>query len=275
MELRLAYGPGPDDAFMFFGLAKDKTPTGRFHFVHIIRDIETLNRKALQGEYDATAISFHAYAYVADKYTLLHSGAGLKDRSGPIIASHQALRPQDLSGKKIAIPGIMTSAHLALKLFCHDFEAVVIPFDQIINVVERGAIDAGLLTRENQVIYRQRPLHKIMDLGERWHQLTGFPLPLRGIAVRKELGVETIREISGILRESIYYAFNHREAALDYAMQCARKIDLKTTDSFIASCMNEQTLDCGPEGRRAIQIFLDKAFEARLTPLKIQAEFIE
>jgi 1,4-dihydroxy-6-naphthoate synthase len=275
MEIRIAYSPDSDDAFMFYALAKDKAPSGRFHFSHTLQDIETLNRKALQGEYEITAISFHAYAYTADKYMLLPSGASMGDCYGPMVVARQTWRPEDLSGKKIAIPGTMTSAYLALKLFHSDFEAIVIPFDQIMNAVERGAVDAGLLINESQLTYRKHQLHKIVDLGEWWHQLTGLPLPLRGNVVRRDLGQENIREISQLLRESIHYALTHREDALNYAMQYARDLDIKTADKFVGMYVNERTLDYGPEDRRAVQLFFDKAYEAKLIPAHIQAEFAE
>jgi 1,4-dihydroxy-6-naphthoate synthase len=275
MEIRIAHSPDSDDAFMFYALAKDKIPTGKFSFSHTLQDIETLNRKALQGEYEITAISFHAYAYIADKYILLPSGASMGDRYGPVIVARHAWRPEDLSGKKIAIPGTMTSAFLALKLFHSNFQALVIPFDQIMNAVERGAVDAGLLIHEGQLTYRQHQLHKILDLGEWWNQLTGLPLPLGGNAVRRDLGQENIREISRLLRESIQYALTHREEALDHAMQYARDLDIKTADKFVGMYVNERTLDYGPDGRRAVQLFFDKAYEAKLIPSQIQAEFAE
>jgi 1,4-dihydroxy-6-naphthoate synthase len=275
MEIRIAHSPDSDDAFMFYALAKDKVPTGKFKFSHTLQDIETLNRKAMQGEYEITAISFHAYAYIADKYILLPSGASMGDRYGPIIVARQAWRPNDLSGKRIAIPGTMTSAYLALKLFHPNFEALVLPFDQIMNAVERGAVDAGLLIHEGQLTYTQHQLYKIVDLGEWWNQLTGLPLPLGGNVVRRDLGQEDIREISRLLRESIQYALTHREEALDHAMQYARDLDVKTADKFVGMYVNERTLDYGPDGRRAVQLFFDKAYEAKLIPSQIQAEFAE
>jgi 1,4-dihydroxy-6-naphthoate synthase len=275
MEIRIAHSPDSDDAFMFYALAKDKVQTGKFHFSHTLQDIETLNRKALQAEYEITAISFHAYAYIADKYILLPSGASMGDRYGPIIVARQAWRPENLSGKRIAIPGTMTSAYLALKLFHPNFEALVLPFDQIMNAVERGAVDAGLLIHEGQLTYHQHQLYKIVDLGEWWNQLTGLPLPLGGNVVRRDLGQENIREISRLLRESIQYALTHREDALDHAMQYARDLDVKTADKFVGMYVNERTLDYGPDGRRAVQLFFDKAYEAKLIPSQIQAEFAE
>lgn len=210
MEIRIAHSPDSDDAFMFYALATDKLPTGRFHFSHTLQDIETLNRKALSGEYEVTAISFHAYAYIADKYALLPSGASMGDRYGPMIVAREPWKQDELHGKKIAIPGTMTTAYLALKLFQPDFKAEVIPFDQIMQAVQNKTVDAGLLIHEGQLTYSNYRLHKIVDLGEWWYQITGLPLPLGGNAIRRDLGKENIREISRLLRESIQYALDHR-----------------------------------------------------------------
>jgi 1,4-dihydroxy-6-naphthoate synthase len=275
MEIRVAHSPDSDDAFMFYALAKDKVPTGKFHFSHTLQDIETLNRKALDGVYEITAISFHAYPYIADKYMLLPSGASMGDRYGPMIVAREPWSPEDLLGKKIAIPGAMTSAYLAMKLFQSNFEAVIIPFDQIMSAVQNGSVDAGLLIHEGQLTYQQYHLHKIVDLGEWWNQLTGLPLPLGGNAVRRDLGKENIREVSRLLRESIQYALDHRKEALDYAMQFARELDIETADRFVGMYVNERTIDYGPEGRRAVQLFFDKAYEAKLIPSPIQAEFAD
>jgi 1,4-dihydroxy-6-naphthoate synthase len=275
MEITIAHSPDSDDAFMFYALAKGKLPTGKFHFTHTLQDIETLNRKALRGEYEITAISFHAYAFIADKYMLLPSGASMGDRYGPMIVAREPWRPEELSGKEIAIPGTMTSAYLALKLFKPDFQPVVIPFDQIMDAVQMGSVDAGLLIHEGQLTYSEHRLHKIVDLGEWWDELTGLPLPLGGNVVRRDLGQENIKEISRLLRESIQYALTHREDALNHAMQYARDLDVKTADRFVGMYVNERTLDYGEEGRRAVQLFLDKAYQARLIPSQIRTEFAE
>jgi 1,4-dihydroxy-6-naphthoate synthase len=275
MEIRIAHSPDSDDAFMFYALAKDKLQTGKFRFTHTLQDIETLNRKALRGEYEITAISFHAYAYIADKYMLLPSGASMGDRYGPLVVAREAWRPEELSGKEIAIPGTMTSAYLALKLFQPDFQAVVIPFDQIIEAVQTGSVDAGLLIHEGQLTYSKHHLHKIVDLGEWWYQLTGLPLPLGGNVVRRNLGPENIKEISRLLRESIQYALIHREDALNYAMQYARDLDIQTADRFVGMYVNERTLDYGVDGRRAVQLFFEKAFQAKLIPSPVRADFAD
>ncbi len=275
MEIQIAHSPDSDDAFMFYALAKDKLPTGKFHFTHTLQDIETLNRKALRGEYEITAISFHAYAFIADKYMLLPSGASMGDRYGPLVVAREAWRPEELAGKEIAIPGTMTSAYLALKLFQPDFQAVVIPFDQIMDAVQIGSVDAGLLIHEGQLTYSDHNLHKIVDLGEWWHQLTELPLPLGGNVVRRDLGLENIKEISRLLRESIQYALTHRQDALNYAMQYAGGLDIETADRFVGMYVNERTLDYGAEGRRAVQLFFDKAYQAKLIPSPIRAEFAD
>jgi 1,4-dihydroxy-6-naphthoate synthase len=275
MEIRIAHSPDSDDAFMFYALARDKVPTGKFRFSHTLQDIETLNRKALDGEYEITAISFHAYVYIADKYVLLPSGASMGDRYGPMVVAQKPWSQEELRGKKIAIPGTMTTAYLALKLFQPDFEAVVVPFDQIMTAVQNGAAEAGLLIHEGQLTYARHQLHKIVDLGEWWNELTGLPLPLGGNVVRRDLGREDIREISRLLRESIQYALEHREEALKYALEYARDLDVPTADRFVGMYVNERTLDYGAEGRRAVQLLLDRAYEARLIPARVLAEFAE
>jgi 1,4-dihydroxy-6-naphthoate synthase len=275
MDIQIAHSPDSDDAFMFYALAKDKIPTGKFKFSHTLQDIETLNRKALQGEYEITAVSFHAYAYIAEKYILLTSGASMGDKYGPIVVAKERWSADELPGKKIAIPGTMTSAYLALKIYQPDFEAVVIPFDRIMDAVLDGSVDAGLLIHEGQLTYHQHQLHKVVDLGEWWNSLTGLPLPLGGNVIRRDLGQENIREISRMLRESIQYALTNREDALNYAMQYARDLDVKTADQFIGMYVNERTLNYGPEERSAVQLFFDKAYHSKLIPSPIQAEFAE
>ena len=275
MEIRIAHSPDSDDAFMFYALAKDKLPTGKFRFHHTLQDIETLNRKALKGEYEITAISFHAYAYIEDKYILLPSGASMGDRYGPMVVARKPQTLEDLRGKKIAIPGTMTTAYLALKLLQPDFKEVIIPFDQIMEAVEKGDVDAGLLIHEGQLTYADRKLHLIVDLGEWWFQLTQLPLPLGGNVIRRDLGKEDIKEISRLLKASIQYALDHREEALKYAMQYAGDLDVATADRFVGMYVNERTLDYGEEGRKAVQLLFDKAYEAKLIPKRIQAEFSE
>ena len=275
MEIRIAHSPDSDDAFMFYALAKNKLPTGKFNFSHTLQDIETLNRKALHGEYEVTAVSFHAYVYIADQYILLPSGASMGDRYGPMVVARKAMRPEDLRGKKIAVPGTMTTAHLLLRLFQPDFEPVVIPFDEIMEAVKEGSVDAGLLIHEGQLTYAGYNLHKIIDFGQWWDQDTGLPLPLGGNVIRRDLGKDNIAEISRLLRESIQYSLDHRAAALDYAMEYARDLDVETADRFVGMYVNERTLDYGAEGRRAVQLLFDRAFEAGLIPNSITAEFAD
>ena len=258
---------------MFYALAKDKLDTGKFHFSHTLQDIETLNRKALNGEYEITAISFHAYVYIADKYILLPSGASMGDRYGPMVIAREPWSQEALGGKRIAIPGTMTTAYLTLKLFQPDFEAVVIPFDQIMDAVRKGSVDAGLIIHEGQLTYASQQLHKIVDLGEWWYQQTRLPLPLGGNVIRRDLGMEDIRDLSRLLRESIQYALDHREEALNHAMQFARDLDTKTADRFVGMYVNERTLDYGTEGRQAVQQLFDRAYEAKIIPKPIRAEF--
>jgi 1,4-dihydroxy-6-naphthoate synthase len=274
MDIRIAHSPDSDDAFMFYALAKEKLKTGKFRFSHTLQDIETLNRKALNGEYEVTAVSFHAYVYIADKYVLLPSGASMGDRYGPMVVARDPWSQDELRGKKIAIPGRMTTAFLALKLFQPDFEPVVIPFDQIMSAVRNGTVDAGLIIHEGQLTYASQQLHKIVDLGEWWYRITSLPLPLGGNVVRRDLGAEDIREISRLLKESIQYALDHREEALDYALQFARDLDAKTADRFVGMYVNERTLDYGEEGRRAVQLLFDRAYEAKIIPAPIRAEFV-
>jgi len=273
-EIRIAHSPDSDDAFMFYALATDKLATGGFRFTHTLEDIESLNQKALRGAYEVTAISIHAYAYIAGKYMLLPSGASMGDRYGPMVVARQPWDQAELRGKRIAVPGIMTSAYLALKLFQPEFEHVVVPFDEIIGVVQRGEVDGGLLIHEGQLTYAREGLHKIVDLGEWWYQTTALPLPLGGNAILRDLGTERIHEISRLLRESIQYALDHRAEALRHAMKYARDLDTQLADRFVGMYVNTRTLDYGEEGRRAVQLFLDKAHEKRLIPHPIRAEFV-
>jgi len=276
MDIRIAHSPDSDDAFMFYALAKDKLPTGKFHFSHTLQDIETLNHKALKGEFEITAVSFHAYVYIADTYMLLPSGASMGERYGPMIVARENMNPEDLRGKKIAVPGTMTTAYLVLKLFQPDFDAVVVPFDQIMDKVKEGSVDAGLLIHEGQLTYESEQLHKIVDFGEWWDQQTdGLPLPLGGNVIRKDLGKENITEISRLLKESIQHALDHREAALEYAMQFAPDLDRATADRFVGMYVNERTLDYGADGRRAVKLLFDRAYKAGLIPRATKAEFAD
>lgn len=276
MEIRIAHSPDSDDAFMFYALAKDKLPTGKFRFSHTLQDIETLNHKALKGEFEITAVSFHAYPYIADRYILLPSGSSMGENYGPMIVASAAMGPEELRGKKIAVPGTMTTAYLILKLYQPDFEEVVIPFDQIMEAVKKGTVDAGLLIHEGQLTYASENLHKIVDFGEWWDKDTGgLPLPLGGNVIRRDLGKENITVISRLLKESIQYALDHRKDALDYAMQFAPDLDTATADRFVGMYVNERTLDYGDDGRRAVQLLFDRAHQAGIIPNHTQAEFAD
>ena len=275
MDIRIAHSPDSDDAFMFYALAKDKLPTGKFRFHHTLQDIETLNRKAFDGEFEVTAISFHAYPYLEDKYILLPSGASMGDGYGPMVVAREPFGQDDLRGKRIAIPGTLTSACLALKLFQPDFEEVVIPFDKIMDAVKRGDVDAGLLIHEGQLTYADEGLRLIVDFGAWWRETTGLPLPLGGNVIRRDLGMENIKEISRLLKASIQYSLDHRKEALTYALEYARDLDTATADRFVGMYVNERTLDYGQEGRKAVQLFLDKAYDARIIPKPVKAEFAD
>jgi len=273
MEIRVAHSPDSDDAFMFYALATGKLNTGTYRFSHVLEDIESLNQKALRGIYDVTAISIHAYAYVASKYALLASGASMGERYGPMVVARHSWKKEDMRSKKIAVPGTMTTAYLVLKLLQPDLNFVVMPFDKIMDAVQRGEVDGGLLIHEGQLTYKWTGLCKIVDLGEWWHENTGLPLPLGGNAIRRDLGKDHIRNVSHLLRESIQYGLDHREEALVHAMQYARDLDAATTDQFVGMYVNEKTLDYGEAGRRAVQELLNRAHEKGLVPSPVEVEF--
>lgn len=271
--ISVAHSPDSDDAFMFYGLATNKLDTGNLTFTHVLKDIQTLNEEAFRGTYDVTAISFHAYAYVSDKYVLLPHGASIGDNYGPILVSKQQHTPQDVPKLKIAVPGKLTSAFLALRLFNSDFEYEVVPFDKIIEAVQSGRCDAGLLIHEGQLFYKTLGLTKVLDLGEWWHERTGLPLPMGGNVIRRELGTETIQQVSAALRESIAYSLAHRENALEYAMQFARDMDTRLADKFVGMWVNDLTLDYTERGREAVRRMLAEGFEKGIIPNQVEVEF--
>ncbi|MDE3180300.1 MAG: ABC transporter substrate-binding protein [Acidobacteriota bacterium] len=275
VEITLAHSPDSDDAFMFYALATRKIPTDSVRFAHTLEDIQSLNMKAQEGVYDVTAVSFHAYPYIAGNYVLLPCGASFGDRYGPIIVAKGSTGPNDLKGKRIAVPGKMTTAYLVLKLFEPDFEAVTVPFDQILAAVAKGEADAGVVIHEGQLTYGMQGLSKVVDLGEWWYQETGLPLPLGGNVIRRSLGLEMMRRISATLRAAIRYSLDHREEALAYAMQFARGLDHITADKFVSMYVNHWTLGYGAEGRQAVQTLLDRGFQQGVLPQKIQAEFVD
>ncbi len=274
--ITLAHSPDSDDAFMFYALATNKIETGALGFEHVLKDIQSLNEEARKGTYDVTAISFHAYAYVSDKYALLPHGASIGDNYGPIVVANEELDPYDLSKVKIAVPGTLTSAFLALSIFNPDFKYEVVPFDQIIEAVTEGRCDAGLLIHEGQLFYQDLGLRKVLDLGEWWHEHTGgLPLPMGGNAIRRDLGKEMIGEVSALLKESIRFSLDNREDALQYAMQFARDMDPALADRFVSMWVNELTLDYGERGREAVRRLLAEGHERGIIPLAVDVEFVE
>ena len=272
--ITLAHSPDSDDAFMFYGLATNKINTGDLHFEHLLKDIQTLNEEAMRGTYDVTAISFHAYAYIADKYALLPHGASIGDNYGPIVVSREAATPEDIPRLKVAIPGKLTSAFLALRIFNSEFEYQVVPFDKIIDAVQNGDCDAGLLIHEGQLFYESKGLHKVLDLGEWWHKRHGLPLPMGGNVIRRDLGETLVKEVSRLLRESINYSLSHREDALQYALQFARDMEPDLADRFVGMWVNDLTLDYTERGREAVRRLLEEGFEKGIIPNRVNVEFV-
>ena len=274
LELSLAHSPDSDDAFMFYALATNKVRSDNLRFKHVLEDIETLNRKAQEGVYDVTAISFHGYAHAAGAYALLPCGASFGEHYGPLVVAKN--KPRDgLKGKRVAVPGLLTTAYLVLRLYEPESTTVVLPFDKIMDAVIHGEADAGVVIHEAQLTYSRTGLRKVVDLGEWWQTESGLPLPLGGNAVRRSLGERTIRKIAELNRQSIQYALGHREEALEYACQFSRGLDAPTADRFVAMYVNERTLDYGVEGRRAVQTLLDRGFEKGLIPHRVEAEFVD
>lgn len=272
--IHVSHSPDSDDAFMFYALAEGKIDTGDLRYVHELQDIETLNHRAMRGELEVTAVSIHAYAYLSDRYALLPHGASMGDRYGPRLVARSAMTTKELRGRRIAVPGLMTSAYLALRLYQPDFEPVVTPFDQIEDAVENGDVDLGLLIHEGQLTYGQRGLKLVADLGVWWHNETGLPLPLGGNVVRKDLGDALILEISRHLHDSIAYGLRHRRAALDHSMQYARGLDRTMADTFVGMYVNDWTLDYGVRGREAVRLFLEKGVDAGIVTTPVSVEFV-
>ena len=276
-EISVAHSPDSDDAFMFYALATNKVRVPGLKFTHTLCDIETLNRKAREGKgfYDVTAISFHAYPYIQDNYALLPSGGSVGEGYGPMVIAAKAFTPDEIRTKKIAIPGTLTTAYLALKLFEPKIETEVVPFDQIMPAVEAGKYEAGLIIHEGQIMYDRHGLHKIVDLGKWWRDKTGLPLPLGGNAVRRALGTATIAQVSKALKDSIQYGLDHRDEALEYAMQFARDLDRSLANRFVSMYVNERTVDYGEEGRSAIRLLLEEGHKAKIIPTKAKVDFVE
>lgn len=273
--ITVAHSPDSDDAFMFYGLATNKLETDGLKFEHTLKDIQSLNEAAKKGKYDVTAISFHAYAYVADKYVLLPHGASIGDNYGPILVSREPRTADEIGSMKIAIPGKLTSAYLALRIYNPDFKIVVLPFDEIIEAVHKGEVDAGLLIHEGQLFYNQMGLNKVLDLGEWWNEKTGLPLPMGGNVIRRDLGKDLMRQVSKHLYESIVYSMENREDALAYAMQFARDMQPELADRFVAMWVNDMTLDYGDRGREAVKRLLKEGHDKGIIPHKVRVDFVD
>jgi 1,4-dihydroxy-6-naphthoate synthase len=274
VSLRLAHSPDSDDAFMFYALATGKVRLPGVKFTHVLSDIETLNQAAHQEKYDITAVSFYGYAFIADKYVLLDCGASFGEGYGPIVVSARPIKKDDLAGRKIAVPGTLTTSYLALKLFEPGVETVTMPFDKILDAVQAKKVEAGLLIHEGQLLFSQIGLHRVVDLGQWWQDSTGLPLPLGANAIRRSLAADLGRQVARVIRESVSYALEHREAALEYAMQFARDMDPGLADKFVGMYVNRWTLDYGAEGRRAVQELLSRGAAAGLVPGSFKVEFL-
>jgi 1,4-dihydroxy-6-naphthoate synthase len=273
-EVTVAHSPDSDDAFMFYGLATNKVRVPGVRFTHTLCDIETLNRKARQAVYDVTAISFHAYPYIQEHYALLPSGGSVGEGYGPMIVAKRAYSEDSIKRKRIAVPGTLTTAYLVLNLFAPGVETEVVPFDQIIPQVLQDKHEAGLIIHEGQLTYTKSGLYRVVDLGAWWRRTTALPLPLGGNAIRRSLGAELISRVSAALRDSIQYALDHREEALNYAMQFARDLDSRSADKFVGMYVNQRTLDYGAEGREAVRRLLEMGHEAGIIPHEAKVEFV-
>ena len=272
--IRFGHSPDPDDAFMFYAIAKNKIDLHGYKIIHIVEDIESLNQRALRGELEATAVSVHAYAYLADYYAVMRSGASIGEKYGPIIVARSELKPNELRGKKIAIPGSLTTANLVLRLFEKEFSYVLVPFDKILDYIKAGKADAGLIIHEGQITYKETGLLKVIDLGEWWWEKTKLPLPLGIDVVKKDLGPEKMRAVSAIFKESILYSLEHRNDALHYALPFGRGISWDSGDQFVGMYVNEYTKDLGPKGEDGIRELLIRGFAQKLLPKKIVPEFV-
>jgi 1,4-dihydroxy-6-naphthoate synthase len=276
--LRLGHSPDPDDAFMFYGLARNLLDTGPYRFEHVLQDIQTLNQRARQGELEITAISIHAYPYVADKYALTSCGGSVGEKYGPMVVAARPMTLADLKGKTIAIPGELTTAFLALQLCLgrggHAFKPIVVHFDQIPKYVKDGKADAGLIIHEGQLTYQKLGLHCVVDLGIWWHEQTGLPLPLGGNCIRKDLGTKVMQEVTNLLKRSIQFSLDHRKEAVEYSLQFGRDLDRGLADRFVGMYVNDWTLDYGPRGRQAITTLLGRGALAGLVPAVSEIEFI-
>lgn len=272
-KIRIGHSPDSDDAFMFYPLANGLIPTDGFEIVQVAEDIESLNQRAVNGELEVTAISVHAYAYVANHYALMPCGASIGDRYGPLVVSKEPMQREALAGKKIAIPGRMTTAYLTLRLCQPDFDPEVVPFDQILPYVQEGNADAGLIIHEGQLTYGRAGLHKVVDLGEWWYEETGLPLPLGANAIRRDLGTEKIRRITSLIKQSIEYSLGDREKGLDYAMNYARDMETELADRFVSMYVNDYTLDYGEKGRAGVRELMERGYKSGVIPHPVNVEF--
>jgi 1,4-dihydroxy-6-naphthoate synthase len=272
--ISLAHSPDSDDAFMFYGLARGRVDTGGLHIEHVLKDIETLNREAREGRHEVTAISFHAYPYVADRYALMPCGGSIGDGYGPLLVARERTAPEAIRDRRVAVPGTLTSAYLALNLFAPGVRTYVAPFQTILDEVREGRADVGLIIHEGQLTYGGHGLHKVLDLGTWWKDETGLPLPLGANAVRRDLGAEMMGRLTRVVRETVRYSLAHRADALAYAMEFARGMDPKIADRFVGMWVNDMTLDIGERGRRAVQELLDRGHAAGLIPTRAVLDFV-
>ncbi|GAC1617194.1 MAG: ABC transporter substrate-binding protein [Candidatus Acidiferrum sp.] len=273
-EIKLAHSPDSDDAFMFYALATHKLATPGYKYTHILSDIQSLNEAALTETYDVTAVSFAAYPSLRDKYILLDCGASFGEGYGPVVVSTKSIKANELKGRRVGVPGLKTTAYLTLKLFEPDFEPVVMPFDKIIDAVQNEVVEAGLLIHEGQLFFSQLGLHKIVDLGVWWQEQTGLPLPLGGNAVRRALGPAIGRQIAKTIRDSVSYGLEHREEALNYAMQFARDMDTELADKFVGMYVNKWTLGYGDRGKKAVKELIHRGTAAGILPGPPDIEFL-
>jgi 1,4-dihydroxy-6-naphthoate synthase len=274
LEIKVAHSPDSDDAFMFYALATHKLSIHGLQFSHVLADIETLNQAALNEVYDVTALSFAAYPYLREKYVLLDCGASFGEGYGPIVVAAQPMKQGDLGGRRVAVPGLRTTAYLALRLCEPGIEPVVMPFDKILDAVRSEAVEAGLLINEGQLLFPKLGLHRVVDLGQWWHEQTGLPLPLGGNGVRRALGPETGRRVARAIRQSVEYALEHREEALNYSLQFARDMQSDVADKFVGMYVNHWTLGYGQRGRQAVQELIERGTKAGLLPAPASIEFL-
>jgi 1,4-dihydroxy-6-naphthoate synthase len=275
MKITIAHSPDSDDAFMFYGLARGGVPTGGLEVEHVLADIETLNRRAREGRHEVTAISFHAYPYVADTYALMPCGGSIGDGYGPLLVAREPIAPRAVASRTVAVPGTLTSACLALRLFAPGVQTRVVPFDRILDEVREGRADVGLVIHEGQLTYGGEGLVKVADLGAWWKEETGLPLPLGGNAVRRDLGPEMMGRLTRLVREAVRHSLAHRPQALEYAMGFARGMDPEVADRFVGMWVNDMTVEMGDRGRRAVQAFLDRGFAAGIVPARVAVDFVE